>query len=331
MPPSTDMLSGAGSPEPEKGQHPFRILAPLDGSELAARALPIAEFLCRQLHGELHLVSSVPILAATYSDPQGYIPTELYQQIEDDRVHAASKYLDEAATAARDSEGQPPLDVRIHLTHGDPTSRVLDIVSEARIDLIVMTTHGRTGFARFALGSVADRVVRDGAAPVLLIRSFAAPAPASPELPTAQETQTQPVKLERALVPLDGSPQAEAPLFSLVPSLAGTVLHTVTLLRVANRRDGETGKRLCEQYLDGVRRRLTERLQGRECVVNQVVYSGANAAATIISNTAEGAYDFVLMATHGEAGIGRWAFGGVTDRVLRDGQTPLILAHPPHR
>jgi len=179
--------------------------------------------------------------------------------------------------------------------------------------LIVMTTHGRTGLARFALGSVADRLVRGGVAPVLLIRSF-------PELAHGQD-------LSHALIPLDGSPVAEAPVFSLVPQLAGTMLRTITLLRVADPRDGEDGRQMCENYLAAVRQRLVDHLGGRDCVISVLVRSGKNPAASIVETSQDGECDLVLMATNGEAGIGRLAFGGVTDRVLRDGKTPLLLAH----
>jgi nucleotide-binding universal stress UspA family protein len=59
-----------------------------------------------------------------------------------------------------------------------------------------------------------------------------------------------------------------------------------------------------------------------------LVRTSKNPAASIVEVSQDGACDLVLMSTHGEAGIGRWAFGGVTDRVLRDGQTPLLLVHP---
>lgn len=295
-----------------EGQRTPRILVPLDGSELAAKALPIAETLCRQLSAQLDLVSVVPYLVLPYIGSETYIPSDVYQQIEDDRLRAARQHLEHAAATAREHGIQ----VQTHLRHGDAVASLLDFVRESRSELIVMTTHGRTGLARFALGSVADRVVRSGEAPVLLFRSFAPP--------------TQEQTLSHALIPLDGSALAEVPVFSLVPLLAGPVLRLITLMRVTDLRDGVAGEKPAEDYLNGLRQRLIERLKGRDCDVNQVVYEGANPAETIVGCTSDGAYDLVLMATHGEAGVGRWAFGGVTDRVLRDGQTPLLLVHPLH-
>jgi nucleotide-binding universal stress UspA family protein len=290
-----------------------RVLVPLDGSELAAKALPFAELLCRQLSAELHLVTVVPLLVIPYIGGQAYIPEDVYVQLEADRNVAANQVLEQAATAAR-AQG---LQVQTHLARGDAAAALLSIASELQVALVVMTTHGRTGFVRFTLGSVADKVVRGGASPVLLVRSSA-----------ADSLSPHDIQLAHALVPLDGSPLAEEPLTSLVPVLAGSVLREVTLLRVADPRDGESGHRACETYLHSLRKRLVDLLGDRDCVISVLVRSNDNPAATIVAdaeNAQDGACDLVLMSTRGEAGIGRWAFGGVTDRVLRDGQIPLLL------
>jgi nucleotide-binding universal stress UspA family protein len=80
-----------------------------------------------------------------------------------------------------------------------------------------------------------------------------------------------------------------------------------------------------------VRQRLIDRLGDRDCTVSVLVRTSKNPAASIVEVSQDGECDLVLMSTHGEAGIGRWALGGVTDRVLRDGKTPLLLAHPGHK
>ncbi|HEX5547117.1 MAG TPA: universal stress protein, partial [Ktedonobacterales bacterium] len=224
------------------------------------------------------------------------------------------KYLASTAATLREHGIQ----CQAHLGRGDPASGVLDTAQELGTMLIVMTTHGRTGLARFALGSVADRLVRGGVAPVLLIRSFHEPVHGQ--------------SLSHALIPLDGSPVAEASVFSLVPQVAGAVLRTITLLRVADPRDGEVGRQACESYLAAVRQRLVDQLdrlgdRAGACAISVLVRDNKNPAASIVEASQDGECDLVLMATNGEAGIGRLAFGGVTDRVLRDGKTPLLLAH----
>lgn len=296
----------------QSGQ-PVRILVPLDGSELAAQALPVAEALCRQLSARLDLLSVLQPVVLPYVGGEPYIPGEVYVQIDAERTQEAQKYLDTKAQAAREHG----VLTQTHLDRGEPASRLVDLAQELGSALVVMTTHGRTGLARFALGSVADRVVRAGAAPVLLLRSFPSPAHGQ--------------DLSRAIIPLDGSPTSEEPLTSLLPLLAGSVLRTITLLRVADPRDGEEGRQLCENYLHAARQRLIDRLGNRDITVSVLVSSNKNPAASIVEIAGDGECDVVIMSTHGEAGVGRWALGGVTDRVLRDGNTPLLLAHLPRK
>lgn len=309
--------NNAESPNAESPAHSgtpsaSRVLVPVDGSELAAKALPVAEYLCRQLAAELDLVNVLSTFVLPPVVGQEYIPAEVYQQLEDQQRQEARDYLDRVATEAR-LHGVGTA-VHTYIARGNAAAEVLNLAAQLQPTLIVMTTHGRTGLARFALGSVADRVVRGGQAPVLLLRSFP-PSRHGPDL-------------SHALVPLDGSPLAGGPLFSIVPRLAGPVLRTITLLRVVDPRDGSQGRMDAETYLDDVRRRLIERLAGRECTVSCLVRVNRNPAQTIVQISQDEECDMVLMSTHGEAGVGRLAFGGATDRVLRDGQTPLLLVHP---
>src|SRR5690348_5249327 len=278
----TTNTPGEESLDSERQMH---ILVPLDGSELAAKALPIAEGLCRQLSAQLDLVSIVPPTVLPYIGGGPYIPGDVYTRIDAERAQEAEKYL--ASTAAEMRERG--IHTQARLGRGDPASRVLDTAQELGSLLIVMTTHGRTGLARFALGSVADRLVRGGVAPVLLMRSFH-------ELDHDQG-------LSHALIPLDGSPLAEAPGFSLVPQLAGAVLRTITLLCEADPRDGEDGRQMCENYLTAVRQRFVDRLGDRtgDCAVSVLVRSSKNPAASIVEASEDGECDLVLMATNGEA------------------------------
>jgi len=145
-----------------------RILVPLDGSELAEKAIPVAEGLCRQLSAQLDLVSILQLAVLPYVGGEPYIPGDVYTRIDAERRQEIEKYL--ASTAAKTRERG--IATHTHIDRGDPASGVLDRAKEHGTMLIVMTTHGRTGLMRFALGSVADRVVRGGVAPVLLVRSF---------------------------------------------------------------------------------------------------------------------------------------------------------------
>ncbi len=292
---------------------PFLVLVPLDGSDLAAEALPVAASICAQIPGsKLILMRALPPspLAYGYLAVPEYIPPDVYQQMEDDQKQLGREYLESAASEV----SRRGVHIRAYLEQGNAADTILDVAARQQVSLIVMTTHGRTGVARFALGSIADRVVRGGATPVLLLRSF-------------QTHEWSDTTLRHVLIPLDGSTLSEAPLAGIVPQLAGTVIQHVTLLQVVDPRDGAEVVSRAESYLAQAGSRLRDRLGAKTCAIETLVRSGP-VAATILDCTQAAECGVVIMSTHGEAGIGRVAFGGVTDRVLRDGQTPLLLVYP---
>jgi nucleotide-binding universal stress UspA family protein len=71
--------------------------------------------------------------------------------------------------------------VEHHLKEGDPAAEILRLAQEARVDLIVMGMHGRTGLGRLLMGSVAERVVRQAPCPVLTVKVPQRQAPPSEE------------------------------------------------------------------------------------------------------------------------------------------------------
>jgi nucleotide-binding universal stress UspA family protein len=300
------MISSTGSKDDRPA---FGILVPLDGSELAAHAMPVAEEMARQLGGELQLVQVLPFPVLPSMATAQYMPGEMYDEVAAEQLSLAQKNLGRYAAAAREHGVSK---VNIYIERGDTASTLQEMTVSLKSWLVVMTTHGRTGLSRFVLGSVADHLVRGGTVPVLLVRSF----------PTGKSS----TDLKRVLVPLDGSNLAGKALdFTL--ELAGSVVHEITLLHVVgpHEDDGTIGE--AQAYLQIVRDRIIGQLSGRDCkVICQVLYGSP---ADSITECAEADGKVVIMATHAEAGIGRWVVGGTTDRVLHDGRLPLqLLVHP---
>lgn len=129
------------------------ILAPLDGSELAETALPLATRLAQELGAQLHLVRVVD-----------HFPAE--DVAADDLVRmtrAAEEYL--RSKAADRWQVMP----RTEVVSGRPADSLLLYAGQQAIDLVVMTSHGHGGALRAALGSVTDRLI-GGPAPVLIVR-----------------------------------------------------------------------------------------------------------------------------------------------------------------
>jgi nucleotide-binding universal stress UspA family protein len=137
-----------------------RLLVPLDGSELAERALPHATTLARQFGSTLHILRVVPPLPAL---AHGHILVDVEQAL----AAEAQSYL-ESVQARLSAEGCP---AEIAYRIGSPADEIIAYAAENDIRLIVMHTHGRSGISRWVYGSVAHRILQGAECPVLLVRT----------------------------------------------------------------------------------------------------------------------------------------------------------------
>ncbi|MGO8946103.1 MAG: universal stress protein [Ktedonobacterales bacterium] len=184
-----------------------RILVPLDGSMLAERALAVAEKLARATDGSLILVQA---LAAPVEYGSPLIPQVVPLTIVE-HERRAQAYLTRQAELPMLS-GVP---TQTCVLAEVPAVAILNAAATYQAELIVMTSHGRSGFSRWVFGSVAEHVARQAEIPVLVLRQHQLPfwtegaeLVEAPEAPVASE----PFPELRVLVPLDGSHLAEAAL-----------------------------------------------------------------------------------------------------------------------
>jgi len=138
-----------------------RILLTLDRSPLAEKALPHAVALAQACHAALELVSVGPL-----SDVQASAEYVVYVD-RDQEAAQCEEYL-RRVQGRLQGEG---LQVDATVRRGDVTEEILRHADERRADLIVMSTHGRSGLGRWVYGSIADRVLRHASVPVLLVRA----------------------------------------------------------------------------------------------------------------------------------------------------------------
>jgi nucleotide-binding universal stress UspA family protein len=142
------------------------VLVPLDGSTLAEGALPRAAELAVEAGAGMLLVR------ATQAHPfPGADPIDAQVKV----VREAEAYL--AAIAAR-VRALGVTEVRCSTCYGPPAAAIVDAADFNHADLIVMTTHGRSGLGRLVMGSVAESVLRGTSVPILLLRDGTAPVEA---------------------------------------------------------------------------------------------------------------------------------------------------------
>jgi nucleotide-binding universal stress UspA family protein len=150
-----------------------KLLVPLDGSGLAEQALTKAVDVAQGTEPTFLLVR-----AAEASTWPGVDPTEEQIRV----VHEAEEYLN-AVQARLATKGIRKVETSVW--YGPPASAIVEAARVANADLIVMTTHGRSGLGRLILGSVAEAVLRGTSTPIMLLRADGAPV--EPPIGVAEE------------------------------------------------------------------------------------------------------------------------------------------------
>ncbi len=196
-----------------------RIFVPLDGSERAAQALPVAAKVARA-EGATLILAQVLSAAAEFLP---YVMAGLEPSMLGADEEGATNYLSSLMTLP-ETRG---LSAEIEVHAGRAPSMLLDLARSKHADLIVLTSHGHTGLTNWALGSVSQKIVRHAEVPVLLL-------PGDGPLPVTASPQLE--RPLRALVALDGSPAAEealGPALQLAVALAAPGPAALHLERVA--------------------------------------------------------------------------------------------------
>ena len=134
-----------------------RILVPLDGSDCAEMVLPKVERLAAELKATIALLR----VALAHTFPGGD-PTDAEVKV----VREAEEYLKKVEERLK----KKGIKVDSHVRYGNDAEEILDHAAQKDIDIVAMTTHGRSGVKRFLIGSVAEKVLRHSPKPVFLVR-----------------------------------------------------------------------------------------------------------------------------------------------------------------
>jgi len=147
-----------------------RILLPLDGSELGEASLPYVEEWATVTKAEVILLQVVtPHYDITLA--QGY--TSHLGRISEEYLTHASAAAKDYLNSVKERLTKMGITARSEVEVGSPAERIVGYAKESNIDLIAMSTHGRSGIGRWLLGSVADKVIHAADRPILLVRASA--------------------------------------------------------------------------------------------------------------------------------------------------------------
>ena len=250
--------------------------------------------------------------------------------------HMHQMYLDRLAEAVEHNirKGRPTgaeVKVTTKVETGEPAENICNLVDKNKVDLIIMTAVSVSGLKiGKMLGSVTDHICQMVPIPVMLIR---------PQ--SVKQTDKKKQLVNHILIPLDGSGLSKLAL-PVGEELATKLKVDATLFRMANQirfYDDGTGSGAYAYFdytklNDDEKKRLSaemialkKELKAKGLNVTNIVISGFDAAPEIIEVCKKMGIDLVVMSTHGQSGLGRWVFGSVAEKVLRHGETPLLLVH----
>jgi nucleotide-binding universal stress UspA family protein len=292
-----------------------RILLPLDGSELSEMTIPYGEELASKLGSELILY-------------------HVHGHEHSTQEHMHQMYLERVAeimqrNVRNNMSSGAELKISTKVEAGEPTENICNLVDKNEVDLIIMTAVSASGLkVGKLLGSVTDHVCQTVPIPVMLIRAQ-----------NVKQADQQTRLITHMLIPLDGSSLSKLAL-PVGEELASklkvgiTLFEMATTIRPFNDASGagayidyskmnEDEKKRAGSEMNALETELKE----KGLSITSIVTSGSDAANEIIELCKKANIDLVVMSTHGRSGLGRWVFGNVAEKVLRHGETPLLLVH----
>ncbi len=279
-----------------------KILVPLDGSTLAEHVVPAALYLAEAMKGSITFLTVVAKKSGVDSNLTiRAIQTGSYE---------ADLYL--RSLKKRFLPSLVPIETAV--ITGKPDQEIVKFAEKNEFELIIMSTHGRSGITRWSFGRTADKVLRRSPCPAVILRS---------------QQDIRPEQFKRVLLPLDGSPLAERvlePTLEMIRAL-DIELYLVQVVEKGsfygfghNEDHIESEVEKARTYLDELR----ERALPPGVVVHAHVEVGS-AADVIVDYAKAEEIDLILVSSHGDTGFDSWMFGSVAEKVMKGAPCAILV------
>jgi len=277
-----------------------KILIPLDGSETAEAIVPFVQEIAAHTGAEVILMTAV--------QPVAVWDTTVTVTVLENEEASAVDYLKQVMARIAGKQ-------KCRVVRGEAAEAILEASDEEAADLIAISTHGRSGLARWLFGSTAGKVLERAKVPVLFLRPK-----------TGQDKGAPGAVVKKILVPLDGSDLAASILppveeFAKMMGASLVLVHAVTPITALP--GFETQAPAAVNILDEVQNHAREFLAK---LVADVKTRGVEATGLVtIDDPVHGILeaadqtkaDLIAVATHGRGGLGRAILGSVADGVVR--------------
>lgn len=293
-----------------------RILVPIDFTRPSLKAIPYALAISRQFGADVHLLHVTDV---TQQPPPTLLTLPVVPHEEWNRRFM--KRLQVLALKYRSNGNVSALEPRT----GTAYEEICDAARELKADLIVLATHGYTGYKRMFLGSTAERVVQHSPCPVLVVRHHLSRWNGGGDLRTGTGFE-----LTKILVPTDFSESSQT-AFEYGLQLARDFGAGLRLVHVINPHTFPFGDKyteldpadLLQKMEDAAQKRMRSmgaRTKGPYSV--RVIHGSP---AVEICNAANEDVDLIVISTHGRTGLGHVLIGSVAEHVVRYSHTPVLV------
>jgi nucleotide-binding universal stress UspA family protein len=295
------------------------IMVPTDGSGFDREAIRVALRIAVQPAASVRLVRVLPTGSFPGMPAEGTpLPLDVSQSERD-------QALSELYSLATECRATSKVSISVHL-HAGPVSDVLQGYARRHgVDLIVMSTHGRGGISRLALGSVTDSLIRHTTIPVLVVKP-----------PTSYLNPRIVERFKRIIVPLDGSVLAEQ-ILPRVLTLAKLEEAEITLLNVLLPQS-YSQKEILDPALPWWDRdvaaaqsylfRIAGEIRSNGVSVTTDIVIGEQVANAIGDFASRERADLIAIATHGRGGLARMIRGSVADVIMRSAKMSMLVFKP---
>ncbi len=288
------------------------LLVPLDGSSLAEAVLPDAFAMADRLQARLTLLHIV----------ETHAPTTIHGEHHLGSTQEAEAYLRVLSQRWPASSERVAWHVHGEQEHG-VAKMIVDQAAELSADLIVLSTHGRSGLRDKLLGSIAQQVVHEGRVPVLLIRP-------------QQEAAPCPHVIQNILLPLDGESVHETavPVALDIARAYGATIHLLSVVPTMETLSGQesvpgvvlpNAMRAVLDFAEQGGAEYLQRVRSSIKVASTAEVARGDPAKSIVSVAQKVHADLIVMATHGRMGLGAFWSASVAPRVLNEFMGPLLL------
>lgn len=296
-----------------------RILCPIDFSDSSAHALGHAGVLARWSDATVKVLYVHPTVVATAFAPgMPLLPSMLLTPA--DRAAVLRNVKDFAA-----SRLGPGVNAEYALREGEAPAEILDVVHEDAVDLVVIATRGRAGLERLVMGSVAEKVLRQAACPVLTVPPRVVVDGAAPSSAT----------FRRILCAVDFSPCSMDALryaVSVAAEAGGqlTVLHVIEFLPEETERQPGVADHAYTEFTASVRQERQARLEAcippgarDRCTVDLALGWG-RPYREILRQAGDLESDLIVIGVHGRSPLGLFFLGSTAQQLTRHAGCPVL-------